>query len=275
MRILSKIVGGTSVLAVMFAAACSSDGGSSSPPPPDTGSGSGSGETVTFHQVEHLARPAINEALLFTTAYLDGYNATAPTFTGVPQDTLTKVVTEAKTVLRAVYLGGCLLNGLAGVTKDTGVHPAGMTCHAIGNDLFEADQQTLTQASKDASQAYADTVFGQFIPDVMRIDTGVATSNYLNLCGGKGPLLCGGRWLADDVMDVTYNYLINGALNYLHPENNATPLGQQLIALSSDGVSYSKTAAKNVDSLSTPSAGNAQQGHPDVSASFPYSAAPF
>lgn len=275
MRILSKTLGGTAVLAVMFAAACGDDGGSSSPPP-DTGGGSNDpGGTVTYHQVEQLARPAINEALLFTTAYLDGYNATAPTFTGVPKDTLDKVVGEAKTVLEAIYLGSCLLNGLAGVTADTGVHPAGMTCHAIGNALFNGDQVTLTQASKDAAKHYADTVFGQFIPDVLRIDTGVDVSNYLNLCGGSGPLLCGGRWLTDDTVDITYNYLINGANNYLHPENNGTALGQQLIALSSDGVTYSKTAANNRDSLTTPAAANAQQGHPDVSSKFPYSAAPF
>jgi len=276
MRILSKTLGGTAVLALMCAAACGDDGATSNPPPPDTGSNDPGGGTVTYHQVEQLARPAINEALLFTTAYLAGYNATAPTFTGVPKDTLDKVVGEAKTVLEAIYLGSCLLNGLAGVTADTGVHPAGMTCHAIGNALFNGDQVTLTQASKDAAQHYADVVFAQFIPDVLRIDTGVEVSNYLNLCGGEtGPLLCGGRYLTDDTVDVTYNYLINGANNYLHPENNGTPLGQQLIALSSDGVSYSKTAANNRDSLSTPVGANAQQGHPDLTGKFPYSAAPF
>ncbi|HEY0189749.1 MAG TPA: hypothetical protein VGC42_01420, partial [Kofleriaceae bacterium] len=208
--------------------------------------------------------------------YLDGYNATAPTFAAAPEDVRNKVVGEAKTVLEAIYLGSCLLNGLAGVTADTGVKPAGMTCHAIGNNLFNGDMQTLTQASKDAAGHYADTVFAQFIPDVLRIDTAVATSNYLSLCGGAtGPLLCGGRWLTDDVVDITYNYLINGANNYLHPENNGTALGQQLIALSSDGVVYSKTAAKNSDSLQTPVAANTQQGHPDVSTTFPYSAPPF
>ncbi|HEX4417018.1 MAG TPA: DUF4331 family protein [Kofleriaceae bacterium] len=260
----------------MILTACGDDGNKAAPPI-DSGSGSGTDTTppaVTFHQVEQLARPAINEALLITTAYLDGYNATAPTFAGVPPDTLTAVVGEAKTVLKALYLGGCLLDGLAGVTAATGVKPAGMTCHAIGTALFMADGVTLTPASVTASQAYADKVFAQFIPDVLRIDT-AAASNYLTLCGGNGPLLCGGRGLADDVVDITYNYLLNGADNYLNPAQNTTALGKQLIALTSDGVTYSKTAAKNVDSLSVPDPTNAQQGHPDFLTTFPYSAPPF
>ena len=165
-----------------------------------------------FAQIEQLARPGINEALLLTEAFNAGYNATAPTFAGVPADTLNAVVGEAKTVLKALYLGGCLLNGLAGATADNGVHPAGLKCHAIGPAIWLADGVTLTQASKDAAQAYADKVFAQFIPDVLRVDTSVA-SNYLTPCGdlSSTPLLCGGRFLSDDVIDVTYNYLLNGA----------------------------------------------------------------
>jgi hypothetical protein len=230
---------------------------------------------ATYHQVEQLARPGINEALLITEAYNAGFNATAPSFAGVPVDTLTAVKGQAQTVLKALYLGACLINGLAGVTADTGVHPAAMRCHAIGPAIWMADGVTLTQDSKAASQAYADKVFDQFIPDVLRIDTSVA-SNYLTPCGtlDSVPLLCGGRFVDEDVIDVTYDYLLNGAANYLAPGNNG-PLDQQIKALTSDGVSFSKNPAKNPDSLSTPDASNAAQGHPDISTAFPYSAAPF
>jgi hypothetical protein len=276
MRILSTTLSGATALALILTA-CGDDGNKAAPPI-DSGSGSGTDTTppaATFHQVEQLARPAINEALLITTAYLDGYNATAPTFAGVPPDTLPAVVGEAKTVLKALYLGGCLLDGLIpGVTATNGVHPAGMTCVATGTALFLADGVTLTTTAATAAQTYADKVFAQFIPDVLRIDT-AGPSNYLTLCGGTGPLLCGGRGLADDVVDITYNYLLNGADNYLNPAQNTTALGKQLIALTSDGVVYSKTAAKNVDSLSAPDPTNAQQGHPDFLATFPYSAPPF
>ena len=225
---------------------------------------------ATWKQVEQLARPGINEALLITEGFLGGYNATAPTFAGVPAATLGQVVGEAKTVLKAVYLGSCLLNGALGLTAANGVKPAGMTCHAVGPAIWTEGTLagvTLTPASVTAAQAYADKVFGQFEPDVMRIDTSAA-SGYLTLCGDANatPLLCGGRNLNDDVIDVTYNYMINGA---------GTPKGayNQVNALTSDGVNFSDVDANNAYNTVTP-VPNPQQYHPNVSQTFPYSAAP-
>jgi Domain of unknown function (DUF4331) len=231
----------------------------------------------TFKQVEHLARPGINEVFLFTPAFMAGYNATAPSFNGVDPATLGMVANEAKTVMKALYLGACLLNGtIPGVTADTGVHPAGMKCHAIGTALWTENSLTgvtLTPESVAASDAYAAKVFSQFIPDVMRVDTGVASSAYLSLCGDPSstPLLCGGRFLDDDVIDVTYNYLLNGA---------ATPTGQaatfnQVSALVSDGVQFYTDPTKNKFNTTPPDPNNPQQFHPAVSQGFPYSAAPF
>jgi hypothetical protein len=259
--------GAAALALIVLTASCSDD---SAKPGPDAGM-----EPIAFHQVEHLARPGINEALLITEAFNAGYNATAPSFAGVPSETLNAVVDQAKTVLKALYLGGCLINGVAGVTADTGVKPAAIKCHAVGAAIWMADGVTLTPESKTAAQAYADKVFAQFIPDVLRVDTDVA-SNYLTPCGdlNSKPLLCGGRFLADDVIDVTYNYLLNGAANYLTPGDGGA-LDQQILALTSDGVAFSKDPAKNVDGLSKPDANNAAQGHPDVSPTFPYSAAPF
>lgn len=273
--LMHALRGATAFALVVMTASCGSDDTSNAvdaaPPPIDTPPPTG----AVWHQVEHLARPAINEALLITEGFNAGYNATAPSFAGVPTETLNAVVGEAKTVLQALYLGGCLINGLIpGITADTGVKPAGMKCHAIGAAIWLADGVTLTQASKDAAKLYADKVFGQFIPDVLRIDTAVTPSNYLNLCGGNGPLLCGGRFPNDDVVDITYNYLLNGAANYLAPGNGGA-VDQQIIALTSDGVAFSKTAAQNSDALSKPDLANQQQGHPDISNTFPYSAAPF
>jgi hypothetical protein len=227
----------------------------------------------TYVQVEHLARPGINEAFLLTPDFLNGYNATAPSFAGVDPQTLDKVVGEAKTVMKALYLGGCLLNGALGLTPDTGVHPAGMTCHAVGPAIWVENSLsgvTLTPASKTAAQAYADKVFSQFEPDVMRIDTSV-DSNYLTLCGDANstPLLCGGRFPNNDVIDVTYNYLLNGAGTTRGPYD-------QVRALTSDGVSFSLSDdSQNVNSVTMPDPTNKNQGHPSISSSFPYSAAPF
>lgn len=273
MRLLTHAFRGSAAIAlIVMAASCSND--ESSPlvdaaPPDMTPPG------VTYHQVEHLARPGINEALLISEAFNSGFNATAPSFAGVPAETLNAVVDQAKTVLKALYLGGCLINGAVNLTPATGVKPAGMTCHAVGGALFTENSLagvTLTQGSKDAAKAYADKVFDQFIPDVMRVDTG-PTSNYFSaetLCGDPSskPLLCGGRFLNNDVIDITYNYLLNGAAT-----TKADPL--QFRALVSDGVVFSTIDANNSGSLSAPDPGNAQQGHPNVSNTFPYSAAPF
>ena len=228
-----------------------------------------------FRQVEHLARPGINEALLITTDFNIGYNATAPSFEGVPASTLNAVVAEAKTVLKALYLGACLLNGVLGLTPATGVKPAGIQCHAVGAAVFEADGETLTMASQMASQGYADKVFDQFIPDVMRVDTAV-DSYYQTLCGDAttAPLLCGGRWLTDDTIDITYDYLLNGAGT---PADGAA-VYNQFSALVSDGVNYSTTDATQHGKGSrvpfTATEDNEQQGHPAVSTDFPYSAPP-
>lgn len=226
----------------------------------------------TWRQVEHLARPGINEALLISEGFLGGYNATAPSFSGVPAPVLDQVVGEAKTVLKALYLGGCLLNGALGLTPAQGVKPAGMTCHAVGPAIWTENTLsgvTLTEASKTAAQAYADKVFGQFEPDVMRVDVSAASS-YLTLCGDadSAPLLCGGRFVNNDVIDVTYNYLLNGAGTTKGPFD-------QVRALTSDGVNFSKDDANNVSNVVVSDPTNTNQFHVNVSNVFPYSARPF
>ena len=227
----------------------------------------------TFVQVEQLARPGVNEVLVLSNANLEGYNATAPSFAGAPASAVMAITTEAKTVLSALYLGACLLNGALSQTASSGVHPAGATCNAVGGAIWSEGTLagvTLTAATKTAMGAYADRVFAQFEPDVMRIDTALAVSGYLNLCGDptmNQPLLCGGRWLTDDVIDITYNYFLAGAAI-----TNST--GAQFQALVSDGVNYS-VATPGTNTLSTPDAANASQGHPAVSMTFPYSAVPY
>jgi hypothetical protein len=257
--------GATAVALLVTVASC---GDTAMNPAPDAAPPNG----TTFHQVEQLARPGINEALLITEAFNAGFNATAPSFAGVPPDTLNAVVGEAKTVLKAVYLGSCLINGALGLNKTSGVHPAGLECHEVGPAIWTEGTLagvTLTQASKDAAEAYAKKVFDQFIPDVLRVDT-TGDSNYLKLCGDANakPLLCGGRFLNDDVIDVTYNYLINGAMTQKGPFD-------QVRALTGDGVNFSSDDTNNSDNVSLPDPANLQQGHPNVSKSFPYSAPPF
>ena len=256
----------------LFALSCGDNGKGSPIDAPD--------ESVDgYRQVEMLARPVINEALLISQDFLNTYNATAPTFAGVSESSLAAVVGEAKTVLRALYLGACLLDGvIPGVTPATGLKPAGMECLAIGGALFVGGDPlagtVLTGPASVGAQAYADKVFAQLVPDVMRIDTAVA-SGYETPCADPDsvPLLCGGRLLDDDAIDITYDYLLNGLGTPTSP-----PSYGQLSALVSDGVNFSTTApGENGRGTRIPFAetsANAQQGHPAVSDVFPYGAPP-
>jgi Domain of unknown function (DUF4331) len=268
MKTPSRFLPGALALALSCNLLACDDGSSTTPPPPPPDPPPPT--VTTYRQVEHLARPGINEALLISEAFLAGYNGTAPSFKGVDAATLGAVVGEAKTVLQALYLGACLLNGALGLNPAMGVKPAGLTCHDVGPAIWTENSLagvTLTNASKTAAQAYADKVFAQFIPDVTRIDTGLA-SGYLTLCGDASstPLLCGGRRLNDDVIDITYNYLLNGA---------GTTKGafDQVRALTGDGVAFSDNDANNSGNVTLPVA-NPQQGHPNISQTFPYSAPP-
>ena len=282
-----KFLRAASVIALMSSAACGDDtakidgGGHGS----DAGSGSnidGSPQPVAFHQVEQLARPGINEALLITNDFMNGYNATAPTFTGVDSTTLNAVVGEGKTVLKAIYLGVCFVNAQTTAAVGSGTYngtnemkPAGMDCASQVGTIVQNDG-TLTPGAGSAAQAYADKVFSQFEPDVMRIDTSVAKSAYFSpetLCGGSdGPLLCGGRGLTDDVIDVTYDYLLGGAAVPLNA-GGGTGLDALKQHLVSDGVGFS-TSIHTLSALAVDPA-NTQQGHKAPTDTFPYSAAPF
>lgn len=255
-----------SIAALVLATGACGDNGDA---PPDIDASPGE---VKYKQIEQLARPGINEALLISEGFLAGYNATAPTFKGVPDEVLNQVVGEAKTVLKALYLGGCLLNGALGLTAAQGVKPAGMTCHAVGPAIWEEGSLagvTLTAASQTAAQAYADKVFDQFILDVMRVDVS-GPSGYLTLCGDANskPLLCGGRFVNNDVIDITYNYLLNGAGTTKGPFD-------QVRALTGDGVNFSSDDANNSGNVTLPDPSNDAQFHVNVSQAFPYSARPF
>lgn len=240
---------------------------------------------TSYRQVEMLGRPGIAEALLLSNGFIDAYNSAGPFFTGVDPAAVGMVIGEAKTVLRAIHYGVCLLNGVAGFTPANGAKPGGVQCAATGGGIFTENSAagvTLTQATKDAATMYADRVFGQFVTDVMRIDTAVA-SGYLTLCGTAAtgePLLCGGRKLNDDVIDITYFYLLAGAAV---PSGTTTLNTPQVVALVTDGVFFSGDNTENSGiGFGTPDTNNPNQfkqscpncAVPKISTTFPYSAPP-
>src|SRR5262245_14939526 len=90
----------------------------------------------------------------------------------------------------------------------------------------------------------AGAAIGAFIPDVMRIDT-TGASGYASALNAVGSPVRG-RKIEDDVIDITYTYLITGL-------NGAV----------GDGVSYAGSAGNE-----------GQPGHKPVQAAFPYLAKP-
>ncbi len=162
------------VSTALVLAACSK--GSSS------GNGAGAANTTDFNegyvQIERLARPAINEALVISNDYLNAFNAIPPS-ADLGADAA-PVRAEAIAVLNVV----------------TGLIAGGPTSAEVA---------------------------AQFLPDVMRIDvtnanaavgpsTTDANVGYISCvnASGAGPLLCGGRKLQDDVIDITLSYIAGG-----------------------------------------------------------------
>lgn len=182
-------------------------------------SSSNNNDGVNYVQVERLARPAINEGLVLTNASLNAFNSISPSLdldASIPA--VATVQTEATTVLTVVrQLGG-------------NVGPA------VGD------------------------VVSQFLPDVVRIS--VDDTHYGTLHGGAplaangdrtsnstkvqvgytscvsvtagAPLLCGGRKIRDDVIDITLSYLALGAGQAAPGANGAVPAYAV-----SDAISYS------------------------------------
>ncbi len=243
---------------------------------------------ITYRQVEQLGRPGIAEALIITPAFLEGYNATAPSFAGAPPAAVAAISAEAKTVLKAIFHGVCLLNGVAGLTAANGAQPGNVVCDKVGPAVFVAGTQMIEPTQAAQATVYADKVFGQFITDVLRIDTAVDSAYFTGCTAGLpggAPLLCGGRKLNDDVIDITYFYLLAGA-TVPSAATTAGPVQTQVVALVNDGVFFSGDNSQNsgIGLGTAPVASNPNQFHQSCTncetriavnfATFPYSAAP-
>ncbi len=185
-----KIILGLNLVTVLGLISCSQ------------GNSSSSSNGVTYVQVERLARPAVNEGLVLTNASLNAFNSIGPELdldASIPA--VATVQGEATTVLGVVYNLGTVAAG----------NPSGFP-----NTPPVAD------------------VVGQFLPDVMRIsvddahygglhllvaNTDRTSNSNQNMVGytscvsltAGAPLLCGGRKIRDDVIDITLTYLALGA----------------------------------------------------------------
>ena len=172
---------------------------------------------TSYQQIERLARPAINEGLIISNANLNAFNEVPPSLD--LSAAAAPVIADAAATLTALYAGTCYVYGaVAGLTPAqataAGLKPGGVACQATGANIFsDGTATTLSTAFKTAAGTYVTAVAGYFLPDVMRIDTSGASGYNAATCnaGAAGsPLLCGGRKLDDDVMNITYSFLLAG-----------------------------------------------------------------
>jgi hypothetical protein len=152
--------------------------------------------TTSYVQIERLARPAVNEGLVLSNANLNAFNSIPPSLDLDSSITAVAAVQgEAVTVINVVRALGTAAGGTPPATGD---------------------------------------VVAQFLPDVTRISVDDAhygtlhnlaanvdrTSNSrqgevgytacVSVTSGA-PLLCGGRKIRDDVIDITLSYIALGA----------------------------------------------------------------
>lgn len=136
--------------------------------------------TTTFVQVERLGRPAVNEGLVQTNAFLNAFNGIAPN-----QD-LSVLTDPANSAFLNEVLA--VLNALDGL--------AGGADNVNSNDVVRA-----------------------FLPDTMRIDTslsvplGTAAYSFSAVPVGTVVRPVAGRKLEDDVVDITASVLAGGTVS--------------------------------------------------------------
>jgi len=140
---------------------------------------------VTYRQIERLARPAINEGLVVSNALLNAFNSVPPTADLSPA--ASAVIAEAAATLDAV-------DAADGV-----------------------DDLTVAQ------------VVAAFLPDVMRIDisssVAIGTTAYNSCASRVNGILCGGRKIEDDVMDITLSFLISADASGASIKDNVSYAG--------------------------------------------------
>ncbi len=151
-------------------------------------------EDDDFVQIERLARPAINEGLILSNDLLNAWNRVGP---------------------------DCDARALAGQQP----------CASVLGPVFAQAVATLAALGNNAAQIGG--IVSSFVPDVMRINTAIA-SGYANgaafdTAGNitSGPK--GGRKILDDVIDITLIVVVPGG----------APAGAVIANVESDNVAYS------------------------------------
>lgn len=156
--------------------------------------------TSSYVQIERLGRPAVNEGLVLSNANLNAFNSIPPSY-DLRSDiaAVAAVQGEATTVINVVRALG---------TAAGGTPPA--TATVVGQFLPD-----VTRISVDDTHYTSNPLTGNpLTANVDRTSNSrqgeVAYTACVSVTSGA-PLLCGGRKIRDDVIDITLSYIALGA----------------------------------------------------------------
>lgn len=178
---------------------------------------------VPLVQIERLGRPAINEGLVLSNANLNAFNSITPASDLNSSNTaVAAVLNEASAVLGVVY--------------NLGIN-AGLTPPLVSDVVSQFLPDVLRISVDDAHYGALHTVTANGDRTSNSKQNEVAYTACVSLTAGS-PLLCGGRKIRDDVIDITLSYLANGAASAA-PEAG-TPNNIPVYPVS-DAISYSSS----------------------------------
>ena len=156
--------------------------------------------TTSYVQIERLARPAVNEGLVLSNANLNAFNSIPPSLDlsgTIPA--VAAVQGEAVAVINVVRALGTVAGGTPPAT----------------NDVVSQFLPDVTRISVNDTDFTSNPVTGNpLTANVDRTSNSrqgeVAYTACVSLTPGA-PLLCGGRKIRDDVIDITLTYIALGA----------------------------------------------------------------
>ena len=168
-----------------------------------SGSSGGSGKksnnnsaSSSYTQVERLARPAVNEALVLSNDNLNSFNSIPPSSDlDSSNPAVAAVLNEAVAVLTVVRNLGLNAGLTPPETKDVAAQfLPDMLRISIDDSHYGALHELNPNDSRTGDSAQNE----------------VGYTSCVSLTAGA-PLLCGGRKIRDDVIDITLSYIAGGA----------------------------------------------------------------
>lgn len=152
--------------------------------------------TTSYVQIERLGRPAVNEGLVLSNANLNAFNSIPPSLDLASSNAAVAAVQgEATTVINVVRALGTAAGGTPPATSDVVSQFLPDVTRISVDDAHYGTLHTLAANADRTSNSRQGEV---------------AYTACVSVTAGA-PLLCGGRKIRDDVIDITLSYIALGA----------------------------------------------------------------